>query len=251
MLTFRIRFLPPSIRGGGSRNADAPAAAKPMLPKDSTQRVARREAFTLTELLVVITIIVILAALAFPLTSKAIDSSHRATCVTQLRQIGVATGNYLADHNNRMPGPIHANGQLPNYRAGSTAQIFSCLHSYLGLPATNQFTAIPKNLCCPAFQRQNPHWNSNGRGDQGGRAYALNQDQRVNGKRVFGVHPSSGPAEAPLSFSAVASGNLQTPLDRLPMLADFTNAHGTVRNVLFFDFHVEALPLGQPINNLP
>jgi prepilin-type N-terminal cleavage/methylation domain-containing protein/prepilin-type processing-associated H-X9-DG protein len=221
------------------------------VPKPSAAPASLVGGFTLTELLVVVAILAILAAIAIPFTSKAIDSSQRATCVTQLRQIGVATGSYLADNNNRLPGPIHANGQLPNYRSGSTAQIFSCLHTYLGLPSTNQWTAIPKKLCCPAFQRRNPQWNSNGQGDQGGRAYSLNQDQRVNGKRVFGMHPSSGPQEAPLSFSAVASGNLQTPLSKLPMIGDFGDVHGSVRNILFFDFHVEAMPLDYGMNNLP
>jgi prepilin-type N-terminal cleavage/methylation domain-containing protein/prepilin-type processing-associated H-X9-DG protein len=221
------------------------------VPKPSVAPASRIGGFTLTELLVVVAILAILAAIAIPFTSKAIDSSHRATCVTQLRQIGVATGSYLADNNNRLPGPIHANGQSPRYRTGTTSEIFSCLHSYLGLPSTNQWTAIPKKLCCPAFQRRNPHWNSNGQGDQGGRVYVMNQDQKVNGMNVFGRTPNTPPAAPTLNYSAVANGSLQTPLSKLPMIGDFGDVHGSVRNILFFDFHVEAMPLDYRMNNLP
>ena len=219
------------------------------VPKAPAAPASLVGAFTLTELLVVVAILAILAAIAIPFTSKAINSSHRATCVTQLLQIGMATGSYLAENDNRLPGPIFANGQSPRYRAETTSEIFSCLQSYLGLPSTNQWTAIPKKLCCPAFQRRNPHWNSNGRGDQGGRVYVMNQDQKVNGMNVFGsINPTPVPT---LKYLAVTSGNLETPLSQLPMIGDFEDVHGSVRNILFFDFHVEAMPLDYPMNNLP
>jgi prepilin-type N-terminal cleavage/methylation domain-containing protein/prepilin-type processing-associated H-X9-DG protein len=207
--------------------------------------------FTLVELLVVIAIVAILAALLFPLGSKILGSTHQATCVTQLRKFGVAIGGYMADNNNRLPGPIHANSQLPNYRTGTTANIFSCVHAYLDLPSTNQWTALPKNLVCPAFQNKNPQWNSNGQGDQGGRAYSMNQDQKVGGRHVFGVHPNNGQTQSPLTYAAIASGDLKTPLSQLPLMGDFTNVHGTNRNILFFDFHVEAMPMDYRINSLP
>lgn len=59
--------------------------------------------FTLIELLVVIAIIAILAAILFPVFSKAKATSYKVSCTSNLRQVGVAFRAYLDDWGGIVP----------------------------------------------------------------------------------------------------------------------------------------------------
>jgi len=58
----------------------------------------KRQAFTLIELLVVIAIIAILAAILFPVFAQAREKARQATCLSNMKQMGLATRMYLQDY---------------------------------------------------------------------------------------------------------------------------------------------------------
>jgi prepilin-type N-terminal cleavage/methylation domain-containing protein len=64
---------------------------------------AIRKGFTLIELLVVIAVIAVLAAILFPVFAQAREAARKATCQSNLRQVGMAFGQYLADHDGGYP----------------------------------------------------------------------------------------------------------------------------------------------------
>src|SRR5919106_5633062 len=61
-------------------------------------------AFTLIELLVVIAIIIILAGIAIPALTSALERAKIAKDMSNLRQIGTATQMYMNDNNGVFPG---------------------------------------------------------------------------------------------------------------------------------------------------
>jgi prepilin-type N-terminal cleavage/methylation domain-containing protein/prepilin-type processing-associated H-X9-DG protein len=63
----------------------------------------KRKAFTLIELLVVIAIIAILAAILFPVFARARENARRASCMSNLKQIGLGVMMYVQDYDDTYP----------------------------------------------------------------------------------------------------------------------------------------------------
>lgn len=74
---------------------------------------AHRSAFTLIELLLVIAIIAILAAVLFPVFTRAKAAAQGASCLNNLRQVGLAVGLYETDFDARLPDRRDLKTSLP------------------------------------------------------------------------------------------------------------------------------------------
>lgn len=77
----------------------------------ANRKSAIQRGFTLIELLVVIAIIAILAAILFPVFAKARDKARQTTCTSNLKQIGLATMQYLKDWDDTYPS-VHSPGAI-------------------------------------------------------------------------------------------------------------------------------------------
>jgi prepilin-type N-terminal cleavage/methylation domain-containing protein len=88
-------------------------------------------AFTLLEMLTVIGIIAILAAILIPAVSASRERSHIAFCANNLGQIGKALMAYVNDHNDRLPPVSRTDSEsawdielLPY--VGGVSNVFAC-----------------------------------------------------------------------------------------------------------------------------
>jgi prepilin-type N-terminal cleavage/methylation domain-containing protein/prepilin-type processing-associated H-X9-DG protein len=73
----------------------------------------KRVGFTLIELLVVIAIIAILAAILFPVFAQAREKARQATCLSNLKQVGIASMMYLQDFDESFVPYQWQGGALP------------------------------------------------------------------------------------------------------------------------------------------
>lgn len=225
--------------------------------------------FTLVELIIVVAILGILAALLAPAVTKAFDAADQTSCASNLRQLGLATQLYLKDHDGWFPplyDPPDADAPGRNWYFGFEPN---------GSPALGEGNRILDRTkgklypylkaaesveVCPAVPFAGPY-KAKYRGAPW--TYGIN--------RYFSSHPSplagrvngngngnygwirGCDASRTVIFADSAQVNTFLPpaSPSNPMIEDFPYIepgkpyiqfrHGGLANVLFADWHVEAL----------
>lgn len=109
----------------------------------------KREGFTLIELLVVIAIIAILAAILFPVFGRARENARKATCQSNLKQLGLAFSMYAQDWDEVLPPKISTPAtpwnKLVSSYTGNNNSILVCPSSNLTVGYHRSYAMVDNN----------------------------------------------------------------------------------------------------------
>ena len=158
-----------------------------------------RRGFTLVELLVVLAVIAILAALSLGGLSKLGVSSDRSKAISNMRQIGTGVTLFAADNDGMLPGPLWP-GQMAQFDPTRSGRLVRDLAPYLGIPTP----ATPKveSLFVPPTYRKAV----NASFLDSARTYVLNMSVR-DGDQILipWGNLASPPSSQPLKLAAIPS----------------------------------------------
>lgn len=231
----------------------------------SNEGRAPRAAFTLIELLTVIAIIGILAAIILPVASRVRETARSAKCVSNLRQISLGIQMYVGDRKGMMPGPV-LTAQYANYRQTTTGlrgNLPALIAEYVPVQqGASSLDRVQEMLLCPSWALSTS--------SQAVPSMMLNTapvgwlqgNVQIYPMGYAGTTPAND--LKPLPFSRIT----QYPLSQTWLMIDLDKewfsdgaspggwgdipakpVHGSGRNCLFYDGHVARIGGGErPLN---
>jgi prepilin-type N-terminal cleavage/methylation domain-containing protein len=195
-------------------------------------------AFSLVELLIVMSIIVVLAALLLPVLSRAKTKARNIACVSQLKQLGVAVRLYAEDSGSRLPAAelLPSNPTDPQH---PLPRISDILGPYVSKVAGT-------NASAPVFKcLADNDWYY----EVEGSSYQWNAV--LNGQRIdFGENSRFAEVIVSNGVTIVqTNGTITRAAESTPLLLDYDDFHPRApksgKNVVYMDGHATAfVPLG-------
>ncbi len=235
----------------------------PINESSSCLPIRYRQAFTLVELLVVISIIALLMGLLLPALARVKRQAQSTVCKNNLRQMGLATMLYVEDNEDRLPyawGVSH-NANTNNFQ---TLLIPYVLKDKFNADQNTRDSDFAKNVFrCPTRLKEN-HFRNNveypGTGNPWKISYGMNQYTSLNFPVPGGGFPSADTAKhftVPNPAATLLIADLSYELNHPAIIRlhsrtvgeelyyDVGWRHGMSHpegqaNILLMDMHVEA-----------
>ena len=204
--------------------------------------------FTLTEVLIVILIIAVLAAIMFPLVRGMREKAQAAVCAQNLKQIGIGLHSYIAENSGRFP-----DGSADvSWKAGITTS--RCWYDAAAENMGREYVPyhkgdpLPEAFGCPAGygKAYEPAWPYTG--DYAGNFYLGHPNHKVTTLSAV-----KNPSSTPYVQDTVCQNNFGTGIfvkgaskkawmDKSKRSEPaFADRHAGIGNILWVDGHVSSM----------